>query len=133
MRLHALSYSATAHAAPRDAGVGHGAVTCRVPVSVRPAVPRFLQYGDSFQVRVLSATTGRARTTWCTQLPVSVRNATSESIRVRLALRCRNLALLNGAGRLLTVPPNTTCERGGAACVSCACDALCAGQLRRSW
>jgi uncharacterized protein YfaS (alpha-2-macroglobulin family) len=55
---------------------------------VRPAAPRFLNFGDRFE------------------LPLVVQNQTDESISVDVALRTVNLGLPNGFGQRVEIPAN---------------------------
>lgn len=73
-------------------GKGEASLTARLPLMVRPAAPRFLNFGD----RVM--------------LPIVVQNQTDETMDVELALRTRNLALANSAGRKFSVPANDRVE-----------------------
>jgi hypothetical protein len=59
---------------------------------VRPSAPRFLNFGDQFE------------------LPVVVQNQTDEPLTVDVALRAANLALTAGDGRRVTVPANDRVE-----------------------
>jgi uncharacterized protein YfaS (alpha-2-macroglobulin family) len=73
-------------------GKGESAVTARLPLMVRPSPPRFLNFGDTFQ------------------LPVVVQNQTDAAMTVRLAVRTTNATLTEGAGRELSVPANDRVE-----------------------
>ncbi|MCX5746126.1 MAG: hypothetical protein NT062_26915, partial [Proteobacteria bacterium] len=83
-------------ATERQFGKGESAVTARLPMMVRPSAPRFLNFGDSFQ------------------LPIVVQNQTDAPLEVKLAIRASNLALEGATdgrvGRTLTVPPNDRVE-----------------------
>ena len=79
---------AIAAAGDRQFGKGESAVTARLPLMVRPSPPRFLNFGDTFQ------------------LPVVLQNQTDAAMTVRLAVRASNARLTAGAGREVTVPPN---------------------------
>src|SRR5262245_15038613 len=59
---------------------------------VRPSPPRFLNFGDTFE------------------LPVVVQNQTDAAMTVRVAVRTTNAALTAGAGRELSVPANDRVE-----------------------
>lgn len=83
---------AIAVAGDRQFGKGESAVTARLPLMVRPSPPRFLNFGDAFE------------------LPVVVQNQTDAAMTVRLAMRASNAAITGGAGRELTVPPNDRVE-----------------------
>jgi len=83
---------AIAVAGDRQFGKGESALTARLPLMVRPSPPRFLNFGDTFR------------------LPVVVQNQTDAAMTVRLAVRTSNAALTDGAGRVVTVPPNDRVE-----------------------
>ena len=83
---------AIAVAGERNFGKGESAVTARLPLMVRPSPPRFLNFGDTFQ------------------LPVVVQNQTDSPMQVKLAVRATNAALTDGAGRTVSVPPNDRVE-----------------------
>jgi alpha-2-macroglobulin len=83
---------AIAVAGERQFGKGESAVTARLPLMVRPSPPRFLNFGDRFQ------------------LPVVVQNQTDAAMTVRLAVRATNAALTDGDGRELSVPANERVE-----------------------
>ncbi len=70
----------------RRFGLGESTLTARLPLMVRPSPPRFLNYGDSFE------------------LPVVLQNQTTEPMQVALAVRGANLALGQLPGRRVTVP-----------------------------
>src|SRR6185295_18204835 len=75
------------------------------PLMVRPSAPRFLNFGDKFE------------------LPVVVQNQTDSPMEVDVAVRAANVELTSGAGRRITVPANdrievrfpATTERAGTA------------------
>ena len=73
-------------------GKGASAVTARLPLMVRPSAPRFLNFGDRFE------------------LPVVVQNQTEAPMTVDVALRVANLQLTQGEGRRVTVPANDRVE-----------------------
>lgn len=73
-------------------GIGESAVTARLPVMVRPSAPRFLNFGD------------------CFDLPAVVQNQTDALVEVDVVLRTANLELTEGAGRHITVPANDRVE-----------------------
>jgi uncharacterized protein YfaS (alpha-2-macroglobulin family) len=83
---------AIAVAGAKQYGKGESAVTARLPLMVRPSPPRFLNFGDTFE------------------LPVVVQNQTDAPMTVKLAARTSNAMLTDGAGRMLTVPPNDRVE-----------------------
>lgn len=73
-------------------GKGEAAITARLPLMVRMSPPRFLNFGDRFE------------------LPVVLQNQTDEPMDVRLAVRATNASLTAGLGRAVTVPPNDRVE-----------------------
>jgi uncharacterized protein YfaS (alpha-2-macroglobulin family) len=83
---------AIATAGDKQFGKGEDALTARLPLMVRPSPPRFLNFGDTFQ------------------LPVVVQNQTDAPMTVRLAARTTNANLTDGAGREVTVPANDRVE-----------------------
>ena len=73
-------------------GLGESNITARLPLMVRPSAPRFLNFGDAFE------------------LPVALQNQTDEPMIVDLAARAVNLKLTAGQGRRVTVPANDRVE-----------------------
>jgi alpha-2-macroglobulin len=73
-------------------GSGESQITARVPISVRPSAPRFLNFGDRFE------------------LPVIVQNQTDQAVEVDVAIETANLDVTDGAGRRVTVPANDRVE-----------------------
>ncbi len=73
-------------------GKAESAITARLPLMVRPSPPRFLNYGDSFE------------------LPIVLQNQTDEPMVVDLAARTSNLDLSKGAGRRVEVRANEAVE-----------------------
>jgi alpha-2-macroglobulin len=67
-------------------GAAEANITARLPLMVRPSAPRFLNFGDRFE------------------LPIVLQNQTDESMTVDLAVRPGNLNLVEGAGRRVTIP-----------------------------
>ncbi|MFI5006022.1 MAG: Ig-like domain-containing protein [Solirubrobacterales bacterium] len=82
---------AVAAAGARSFGSGESTLTARLPLMVRPSPPRFLNFGDRFE------------------LPVVVQNQTGAALDVEVALRARN-ATVESAGRRVTVPANDRVE-----------------------
>lgn len=72
-------------------GKGESAIAARLPLMVRPSAPRFLNFGDRFE------------------LPI-VLEARPTPLTVDLAARTHNLDLTQGAGRKVTVPANDRVE-----------------------
>jgi uncharacterized protein YfaS (alpha-2-macroglobulin family) len=73
-------------------GSGESAITARLPLMARPSAPRFLNFGDRFE------------------LPIVVQNQTDAPMTVSLAVRATNAELTDGAGRRVTVPANDRVE-----------------------
>ena len=78
-------------------GAGESGITARLPLMVRPSAPRFLNFGDQFE------------------LPVVVQNQTDQEMTVQVAVRSSNLLLMEGedphaAGKELVVPANDRVE-----------------------
>jgi alpha-2-macroglobulin len=76
----------------RRFGSGESTVTARLPLMVRPSLPRFFNLGDS------------------AELPFVVQNQTDAPMTVSLAVRAAGLDLVAGAGRRLTVPARDRVE-----------------------
>ncbi len=83
---------AIATAGDKQFGKGENNLTARLPLMVRPSPPRFLNFGDTFE------------------LPVIVQNQTDAPMSVRVAVRASNASITDGAGRELTVPANERLE-----------------------
>jgi alpha-2-macroglobulin len=83
---------AVAVAGAKQFGLGESTLTARLPVMVRPSLPRFLNFGDRFE------------------LPVVVQNQTDQPLAVDVAVRAANGDLTAGAGRRLTVAANDRAE-----------------------
>jgi uncharacterized protein YfaS (alpha-2-macroglobulin family) len=73
-------------------GAGESSLTARMPLMVRPSAPRFLNFGDRFE------------------LPVVLQNQTDAPMSVDVAVRATNAELTDGAGRRVTVPANDRVE-----------------------
>ena len=73
-------------------GAGESTITARLPLMVRPSPPRFLNFGDRFE------------------LPVVVQNQTDGPLTVDVAVRAVNADLTAGPGRRLDVPANERIE-----------------------
>src|SRR3989440_11674890 len=76
----------------RQFGSGETSITARQPLMVRPSAPRFLNFGDRFE------------------LPVVVQNQTDRPIETEVAVRSSNAELTDGQGRRITVPANDRVE-----------------------
>ena len=89
---------AVAVAGGNQFGGAESAITARLPLMARPSAPRFLNFGDRFE------------------LPIVLQNQTDAPMAVDLAVRATNAALvqargeLNTAGRRVTVPANDRVE-----------------------
>ncbi|MCP4428588.1 MAG: hypothetical protein GY803_29230, partial [Chloroflexi bacterium] len=73
-------------------GTAESNVTARLPLMVRPSAPRFLNFGDQFE------------------LPIVVQNQTDEPMEVEVVAQVTNLELTAGAGQRVTVPANDRVE-----------------------
>ena len=73
-------------------GSGESAITARLPLQVRPSAPRFLNFGDRFE------------------LPIVVQNQTDSPAEVDVVVQSANLNLEGSAGRRITVPANDRVE-----------------------
>ena len=76
----------------RRFGSGEATLLARLPLMARPSPPRFLNFGDRFE------------------LPVVIQNQTDREMTVDVAVRARNATLLEGAGRRLVVAANDRAE-----------------------
>ncbi|MCB9788414.1 MAG: hypothetical protein H6744_17165, partial [Deltaproteobacteria bacterium] len=83
---------AVAVAGARLAGKGEATMTARLPLMVRPSAPRFLNFGDRFD------------------LPVVLQNQTDAPMSVALAARASNAELTAGQGRRVQVPARDRVE-----------------------
>jgi len=73
-------------------GTVESAITARLPIMVRPSAPRFLNFGDRFE------------------LPVVVQNQTNKALMVDVAARASNAKFTDGSGRRVRVPANDRVE-----------------------
>ncbi len=73
-------------------GSGEANITARLPLQVRPSAPRFLNFGDNFE------------------LPVVVQNQTDEDMAVEVVMQTSNLSLTGVSGQLVNVPANNRVE-----------------------
>jgi uncharacterized protein YfaS (alpha-2-macroglobulin family) len=76
----------------RQFGSGESSITARQPLMVRPSAPRFLNFGDRFE------------------LPVVIQNQTDKAAEVDVAVRAANAELTEGQGRRVRVPANDRVE-----------------------
>ncbi|MCA1900157.1 MAG: Ig-like domain-containing protein, partial [Chloroflexi bacterium] len=72
-------------------GIGESNLTARLPLMVRPSAPRFLNFGDKFE------------------LPVVLQNQTDEDLTVDVIARASNLEVQE-TGKRVTVPANDRIE-----------------------
>ena len=75
-------------------GTGEGSVTARKPLMVRPSPPRFLNYGDRFE------------------LPVVLQNQTDKEMTIQLAARAGNMRFLDDGGAGAVSPDEGSREAG---------------------
>ncbi|AWV89353.1 Ig-like domain-containing alpha-2-macroglobulin family protein [Bradymonas sediminis] len=73
-------------------GKSEATLTARLPLMVRPSPPRFLNFGDRFE------------------LPVVLQNQTDAPMQVKVAARAANLTFGKAPGRLVEVPANDRVE-----------------------
>jgi len=73
-------------------GTGESSITARLPLMVRMSAPRFLNFGDRFE------------------MPVVIQNQTDKPLDVNIALRATNAVVTDGAGRSVSVPANDRVE-----------------------
>jgi len=67
-------------------------LTARLPLQVRPSAPRFLNFGDDFE------------------LPVVLQNLTDEAMEVEVVLQTANLEITGPVGQMVTVPADNRVE-----------------------
>jgi uncharacterized protein YfaS (alpha-2-macroglobulin family) len=73
-------------------GSAEANMTARLPLMVRPSAPRFLNFGDSFE------------------LPVVLQNQTDDELIVEVVVQAGNLELTDSSGQRVTVPANDRVE-----------------------
>ncbi|GAP21193.1 Ig-like domain-containing alpha-2-macroglobulin family protein [Leptolinea tardivitalis] len=73
-------------------GIGESSLTARLPLMVRPSAPRFLNFGDQFE------------------LPIVLQNQTDADMQVSVAVRAANLDFTKSRGERLTVPARNRVE-----------------------
>jgi uncharacterized protein YfaS (alpha-2-macroglobulin family) len=83
---------AVAVAGGKQFGGGESTITARLSLMVRPSAPRFLNFGDRFE------------------LPIVVQNQTDTPMETDVAVRASNADLTEGSGRRVTVPANDRVE-----------------------
>jgi uncharacterized protein YfaS (alpha-2-macroglobulin family) len=79
-------------AGDNDFGSAEANLTARLPLMVRPSAPRFLNFGDQFE------------------LPVVVQNQTADPMTVDVVVQATNLALTEGEGQRVIVPARDRVE-----------------------
>ncbi len=75
---------AVAVAGGKQFGSGESAITARLPLMARPSAPRFLNFGDRFE------------------LPIVLQNQTDQAMTVDVAVRATNAAFLSEPGAVAT-------------------------------
>jgi uncharacterized protein YfaS (alpha-2-macroglobulin family) len=83
---------AVAVARESEFGSAESSITARLPLMVRPSAPRFLNFGDAFE------------------LPVVLQNQTDRPMVAGVALRALNATLTEAGGKRLTIPANDRVE-----------------------
>jgi uncharacterized protein YfaS (alpha-2-macroglobulin family) len=73
-------------------GMGEANMVARLPLMVRPSAPRFLNFGDSFQ------------------LPIVLQNQTEESLPVEVVIQAGNVEVESISGLRVDVPANDRLE-----------------------
>ena len=73
-------------------GSGEASITARLPLMVRPSAPRFLNFGDMFE------------------LPVVLQNQTGKDLETNVVVQFSNLELEGDQGYKVTVPANDRIE-----------------------
>lgn len=73
-------------------GSAESSITAQLPLQVRPSAPRFLNFGDRFE------------------LPVVVQNQTDSPVEVDVVVQASNLRLDGPTGKRVTVPANDRVE-----------------------
>ena len=73
-------------------GTAESAITAQLPLQVRPSAPRFLNYGDEFD------------------LPIVVQNQTDSDLEVDVIVQTSNLEIVGSPGRRIVVPANNRVE-----------------------
>jgi uncharacterized protein YfaS (alpha-2-macroglobulin family) len=84
---------AVAVAGGKQFGSGEAAITARLPLMARPSAPRFLNFGDRFE------------------LPIVVQNQTDVAMTVDVAVRATNAAFLSEPGAVATGSQGAAADR----------------------
>jgi len=77
---------------PDRFGTGESTITAQLPLQVRPSAPRFLNFGDRFE------------------LPIVVQNLTDTDTEIDVVVETSNLEIIGSAGRRVLVPANNRVE-----------------------
>ncbi|MFT7581038.1 MAG: hypothetical protein ACI9MR_002712 [Myxococcota bacterium] len=97
-------------------GSGESHITARLPLMVRVSAPRFLNFGDRFE------------------LPVVIQNQTDDAMDVEVAVRATNAEFRDGQGRSVRIPANDRVEvRFPAAAAMAGIARFQAGATSGSW
>ncbi|AKU98986.1 hypothetical protein AKJ09_05650 [Labilithrix luteola] len=83
---------AVASAGDKQFGANESTITARLPLMVRPSAPRFLNFGDRFE------------------LPVIVQNQTDSPVDVGVVARAVNATVEEPSAKRVTIPPNDRVE-----------------------
>lgn len=83
---------AVVSAGERQFGANESTITARLPLMVRPSAPRFLNFGDRFE------------------LPVIVQNQTDSPVDVGVVARAVNATVEEPSAKRVTIPPNDRVE-----------------------
>ncbi len=73
-------------------GKGESSVTARLPLMVRPSAPRFLNFGDKFE------------------MPIVLQNQTDKPMNASVAIRGSNVSFTAGQGKSVSIPANDRVE-----------------------
>ena len=103
-------------AGEKEFGKGESTIRARLPLMVRPSPPRFLNFGDRFE------------------LPVVLQNQTDSAMDVDVVVQASNVELTAGAGQRVTVPARDRVEvRFPAATVSAGTARIQVGAASGTW
>ena len=73
-------------------GSGEASITARLPLMVRPSAPRFLNFGDQFE------------------MPIVLQNQTDKPLETEIIIQTSNLELNGNPGMLVTIPARDRIE-----------------------
>jgi hypothetical protein len=85
---------AVAVAGGKQFGSGESAITARLPLMARPSAPRFLNFGDRFE------------------LPIVIQNQTDQAMTVDVAVRATNASVAANADGTSALPANALSQTG---------------------